>query len=110
MDELWEMLGKPDPEPAEEEEWKAPKKIFRLPDAVVLINLTTTCRCGETFQTPNKRIALRFGKKLLAVTEGVWRMEYNYLPKEVKEFDEEVVACLRCFDEALFSYTDFWQS
>ena len=110
MDELMEMLGKPDLEPSEEEEWKAPKRVPRLPNALVLIRLATTCRCGEKFVTPNKRIAVRFGKKLLGITEGGWRAEYNHLPREVKEFEDKVVTCLRCFDDALFSYTDFESS
>ena len=109
MDELEGILGKPDWKPSEEE-WKASKRVSKLPDALVLINLLTTCRCGEKFKTPNKRIAVRFGKSLLGVIEGAWRLEYNNLPREVEVVEDEVVACLRCFDDASFSYKDFWRS
>ena len=109
MDELTAMLGEPDPKPSEEK-WEAPKRAFKLPDALVLFNWTTTCRCGEKFVTPNKLIAVRSGGNLHGIREGMWRTEYNNLPKEVREFENEVIACSKCFGEASFSYTDFFSS
>ena len=106
MDDLEAMLGKPDWKPSEEK-WEAPKATIKSPDALVLVNLLTTCRCGEEFVTPSKRIMIRFGTNLLGIKQGKGRKEYNDLPREMEEYEEEVLACERCFEDASFAVTDF---
>ena len=105
MDELEAMLGKPDWKPLEAS--KMPKAIIKQPDTLVLINLTTNCRCGKRFETPNKWLMLRFGESFLGVKSEMWRSEYNGLPREVKEVETEVLTCQRCFHNSDFLSEDF---
>ena len=106
MDELEAMLGKPDWKPSEKK-WEMPKRVGKKPDALVLVNLVATCRCGEKFVTPNKRVMLRFGHSLLGIGKEMWRNEYNGLPREVEEVEDEVLACPRCFGDTSFGIADF---
>ena len=106
MDELEAMLGKPDRKPSEKK-WEAPKATIKHPDALVLVSLVTSCRCGEKFVTPSKRLMVRFGANLLGIKQGKGRAEYDGLPREVREYEEEVLACPRCFNDASFAVTDF---
>ena len=100
MDELEDILGKSDWKPSGTKQ-EIPKSIPTPPDALVLINLVTTCSCGEKFSTPNKRLMLRFKKNLLGM--HMWRAGYNDLPREIREVEEKVLACLKCFDDTYFS-------
>ena len=106
MDELEAMLGKPDWEPPEKKP-KMSKRIGKKPDALVSVNLVATCRCGEKFVTPNKKVVLRFGSSLLKIKQEMWRNEYNGLPREVEEVEAEILACPRCFSDTSFGIEDF---
>ena len=106
MDELFDMLGLPDWKPSGEKK-TLPKRIAAPPDAVVLISLTTVCRCGEKFATPNRRVMLRLGESLLGIKQDMWRAEYNDLPREVEEVETEVLACEKCFGNTTFTSLDF---
>ena len=93
MDELEAMLGKPDWKPPEEK-LEIPKSISTPPDALVFVSLTTTCRCGEKFVTPNKKIMLRFKENFSwDKNRRCGKAEYNDLLREVKEVVSEVLAC-----------------
>ena len=104
MNELEAMLGKPDWKYSEQE---VPKVTVKLPDALVLVSSETTCRCGEQFVAPSKRLMLRFGESLLGIKKGTGQTEYTNLPREVRKVEEEVLTCHKCFDDASFVGTDF---
>ena len=106
MNELEAMLGKPDWKPSENK-WEMPKSTTTPPDALVLINVVITCNCGEDFLIPNRRVMFRFDKSLLKIEKGVWKPEYNSLPREEMDVDEEVSACMTCFHTTSFTSTDF---
>ena len=106
MDDLEDILGKPDWKPSEKK-WEMAKGVSKKPDALVSVSLMTTCRCGEKFVTPNRKVMLRFGHSLLKVKQEIWKNEYNALPREVEEVEAEVMACRRCFDSASFTSMDF---
>ena len=106
MDELEAMLGKPDRKPSEKK-WEVSKRITPSPDALVLINLVTTCSCGEKFLTPGRRVMFRFGENSPKIEKGVWKTEYNSLPREERYIEEEVSACPTCFHTTSFTSTDF---
>ena len=96
MDELEAILGKPDWKPPKDS-YVIPKRITTPPDALVLINLTTVCGCGEKFSTPNKRLMLRFGENFIGMKQEIWRAEYNDLPREVRVVETKVLTCPQCF-------------
>ena len=106
MDELEAMLGKPDHKPSEKK-WEMPKRTGKKPDALVSVNLVATCRCGEEFVTPNRKVMLRFGHSLLKIKKEMWRNEYNELPREVEEVESGVLACPQCFSDTSFVTADF---
>ena len=106
MDKLEAILGKPDWKPSKEKR-EIPKAITTPPDALVLMELTTICRCGEEFSTPNKRLMLRFKENFLGMKPAMWRAEYNDLAREIKEVKLEVVTCQKCFGDTSFARVDF---
>ena len=106
MNELEGILGKPDWKP-EGRKAEIKKTVAASPDAVVLVNLVATCSCGEEYSIPNTKIMLRFGKNLLSRKNKSWTNAYNELPREVRETQTKVAACLRCFADAELMNMDF---
>lgn len=93
-------------EPAKDPPPERPQYLMRdLPDALVLLALTTTCSCGASYKHPNPGLMFREGDKL--VRPKRWADVYNALPREVKEVEVRVQACEACFPRKQFLEKEF---
>lgn len=66
------------------------------PDALVFINRTIHCKCGEIYVSPNPMILLRFGDERKMVKQ--WLSRFNTLPREKYEITEHSPICISCYE------------
>lgn len=66
------------------------------PDALVFINRTIHCKCGEIYISPNPIILLRFGDERKIIKE--WMPRFNILPREKYEISEHAPICISCYE------------
>jgi len=75
-----------------------------LPDALVLCETHTTCKCGCEYRQPNP-VMLRYGRNMTRADE--WRRKFNNIPREFVVHVETVSTCRSCFDDKTFTFEDF---
>lgn len=94
-----EALSTKKPEPQ-----RPPVSRLKLPDALVLLLLTTRCSsCGSTFgPVPNDTILYRFGTNLHFPTQ--WSDAFASVPRELIPWEKVVPYCGFCLHTFPFSH------
>ena len=81
-----------------------PAKTMKMPDAVVMCHIVTTCKCGARYESPNPRIMLRYGRVSSRIK--TWLNAYNYLPREMVVREEHAPTCTKCFHRQVWGFDE----
>jgi hypothetical protein len=76
------------------------RKVEKIPDALVLCEITTICRsCKREYKHPSPNLLIRFGRHYVRTRE--WSSALSGVQRETMEIEEDSASCRECFPNGL---------